>query len=41
MYVNDFTIDYGPTGRSAIREFLGRAGKQGLIPEKVDLEFVE
>lgn len=41
MYVNDFTIDYGPRGRSAIREFLGRAGKQGLIPEKVELEFVE
>ena len=41
MYVNDFTIDYGPTGREAIREFLGRAGKQGLIPEKVELEFVE
>jgi 1,4-dihydroxy-6-naphthoate synthase len=41
MYVNDFTIDYGPTGREAIREFLGRAGKQGLIPEKVNLEFVE
>src|ERR1700735_252899 len=40
MYVNDFTIDYGPTGRSAIREFLGRASGQGLIPAKVDLEFV-
>ncbi len=41
MYVNDFTIDYGPTGRSAIREFLGRAGKQGLIPGDVTPEFVE
>ena len=41
MYVNDFTIDYGPTGRKAIREFLGRAGEQGLIPNKVELEFVE
>ena len=41
MYVNDFTVDYGPTGRHAIREFLDRAGQQGLIPEKVDLEFVE
>lgn len=41
MYVNGFTIDYGPTGRNAIREFLGRAGRQGLIPEKVDLEFVD
>jgi 1,4-dihydroxy-6-naphthoate synthase len=41
MYVNDFTIDYGPVGREAIREFLGQAGQQGLIPEKVELEFVE
>ncbi len=41
MYVNDFTIDYGPTGRKAIREFLDRAGEQGLIPKKVELEFVE
>jgi 1,4-dihydroxy-6-naphthoate synthase len=41
MYVNDFTIDYGPTGRKAIREFLDRASQQGLIPEKVELEFVE
>ena len=41
MYVNDFTIDYGPIGRGAIREFLGQASKQGLIPEIVSLEFVE
>jgi 1,4-dihydroxy-6-naphthoate synthase len=41
MYVNDFTIDYGPTGRNAIREFLGRARHQGLIPKEVELEFVE
>jgi 1,4-dihydroxy-6-naphthoate synthase len=41
MYVNDFTLDYGPTGRNAIREFLGRASRQGLIPEKVNLEFVD
>jgi 1,4-dihydroxy-6-naphthoate synthase len=41
MYVNDFTIDYGPIGRKAIREFLGRAGQQGLIPKNVELEFVE
>ena len=41
MYVNDFTLDYGPTGRNAIREFLGRASRQGFIPEKVNLEFVD
>ena len=41
MYVNDFTIDYGPIGRSAIREFLGQAYKQSLIPNEVAPEFVE
>jgi 1,4-dihydroxy-6-naphthoate synthase len=40
MYVNDFTLDYGPVGRRAIREFLGRAGGEGLIPEPIELEFV-
>src|SRR6266853_1098202 len=41
MYVNDFTLDYGDTGRAAIREFLGRAHTAGLIPAPVELEFVE
>jgi 1,4-dihydroxy-6-naphthoate synthase len=41
MYVNDLTLDYGPVGRSAIREFLGRAAQSGLIPQNVELEFVE
>jgi 1,4-dihydroxy-6-naphthoate synthase len=41
MYVNDFTIDYGAIGRDAIREFLGRASRQGLIPEEIGVEFVE
>jgi 1,4-dihydroxy-6-naphthoate synthase len=40
MYVNDFTLDYGDTGRRAIREFLGRAHQAGLIPAPVELEFV-
>ena len=41
MYVNDFTMDYGEVGRRAIREFLGRAHAEGLIPAPVELEFVE
>jgi 1,4-dihydroxy-6-naphthoate synthase len=40
MYVNEFTLDYGDTGRAAIREFLGRAHAAGLIPCPVELEFV-
>lgn len=41
MYVNDYTRDYGDTGRRAIREFLGQASKKGLIPHAVEPEFVE
>jgi 1,4-dihydroxy-6-naphthoate synthase len=41
MYVNDYTIDYGSRGRNAIREFLGRAGREGLVPHNVRIEFVE
>ncbi len=29
MYVNDYTLDYGDSGRRAIREFLGRAHAAG------------
>ncbi|MFL6569153.1 MAG: menaquinone biosynthesis family protein [Chthoniobacterales bacterium] len=41
MYVNDYTRDYGDTGRAAIREFLGRAETQGYLTRPVELEFVE
>jgi 1,4-dihydroxy-6-naphthoate synthase len=41
MYVNELTLDYGDTGRRAIREFLGQAHTAGLIPAPVELEFVE
>lgn len=41
MYVNDYTLDYGETGRAAIREFLGRAERAGYIDRSVELEFVE
>ena len=40
MYVNDYTRDYGDTGRAAIQEFLGRAEAAGLLPRKTELEFV-
>ena len=40
MYVNDYTRDYGDTGRAAIREFLGQASKAGIIEKEVGLEFV-
>jgi len=40
MYVNDFTRDYGDTGRAAIREFLNQARKAGYVEKEVELEFV-
>jgi 1,4-dihydroxy-6-naphthoate synthase len=39
MYVNDFTRDYGETGREAIRRFLGDSRKAGYLPKSVELEF--
>jgi 1,4-dihydroxy-6-naphthoate synthase len=41
MYVNDWTLDYGDRGRSAIRELLGRGVAAGIIPHTVAVEFVE
>ncbi|MFQ5549669.1 MAG: MqnA/MqnD/SBP family protein [Gemmatimonadales bacterium] len=41
MYVNDFTVDYGETGRTAVREFLGRAADAGLVPSDVDVTFID
>jgi 1,4-dihydroxy-6-naphthoate synthase len=41
MYVNDWTLDYGDRGRAAIRKLLGEAHRAGIIPQPVELEFVE
>ena len=40
MYVNDYTLSYGPGGRRAVAELLGRAAAAGLIPAAPDLMFV-
>jgi 1,4-dihydroxy-6-naphthoate synthase len=41
MYVNDWTLDYGPRGREAVRLFLQRGVERGFITRPVDVEFVE
>jgi 1,4-dihydroxy-6-naphthoate synthase len=41
MYVNDFTRDYGETGREAIRKFLRTAHERGYICTEPAIEFVE
>ncbi len=40
MYVNAYTVDYGPTGRRAVAELLGRAHRAGLLSAPVDIRFV-
>jgi 1,4-dihydroxy-6-naphthoate synthase len=40
MYVNDWTVDYGPRGREAVRALLKRAWEAGLVPASVDVQFV-
>jgi 1,4-dihydroxy-6-naphthoate synthase len=41
MYVNEFTRDYGETGRAAIRKFLTAARDKGYIDVPIEVEFVE
>jgi 1,4-dihydroxy-6-naphthoate synthase len=41
MYVNEFTRDYGETGRAAIRKFLAEAHDKGYVDIPVEVEFVE
>ena len=40
MYVNEWTVDYGETGREAVRALLSRGHEAGVIPHKVEVEFV-
>ena len=39
MYVNEWTVDYGPRGREAVRRLLADAAAAGLVPP-VDVQFV-
>lgn len=41
MYVNEWTLDYGPRGREAVRALLAAAHEAGIIPDAVAVEFVE
>src|ERR1043166_5437272 len=41
MYVNDYTRDYGESGRQAIRQFLARANSAGYIEKTPAVAFVE
>jgi 1,4-dihydroxy-6-naphthoate synthase len=41
MYVNDWTLDFGPRGRQAVTEFLAQGHAAGVLPELVVPEFVK
>jgi 1,4-dihydroxy-6-naphthoate synthase len=41
MYVNDWTLDYGPRGREAVRRLLDEGHKAGIVPSVAAVEFVE
>jgi 1,4-dihydroxy-6-naphthoate synthase len=40
MYVNEWTLDYGPRGREAVRRLLDEGHKAGIIANPVAVEFV-
>jgi 1,4-dihydroxy-6-naphthoate synthase len=41
MYVNDWTLDFGPRGREAVAELLARGHAAGVIPRQVRPEFID
>ena len=41
MYVNDWTLDFGPRGRQAVAELLARGHAAGVIPQRVVPEFAQ
>ena len=40
MYVNEWTLDYGPRGREAITTLLKRGAQAGLVPSVGEIEYV-
>ena len=40
MWVNELTLDYTERGREAVRRLLAEGHEVGIIPHKVDLQFV-
>ena len=40
MYVNDWTLDYGPTGRAAVNRLLDEGAALGLVPRCTPVEFI-
>jgi 1,4-dihydroxy-6-naphthoate synthase len=41
MWVNELTLDYGERGREAVKRLLKEGFDAGIIPNRVDVDFVE
>ena len=41
MWVNERTLDYGERGREAVRRLLADGFETGVIPQSVEVQFVE
>src|SRR5262249_38029163 len=41
MYVNDWTLDYGPRGREAVRRLLEEGHRAGIITAPITVEFID
>jgi 1,4-dihydroxy-6-naphthoate synthase len=41
MYVNDYTVDLGPTGRHAVQRLLDEGHRAGVLPARIQADFVE
>lgn len=41
MYVNDWTRGYGETGRKAVQLLLDRGFEAGILPQRIQAEFIE
>jgi 1,4-dihydroxy-6-naphthoate synthase len=41
MYVNEWTRDYGAKGRKAVQQLLDRGFEAGILPQRVEAEFIE
>lgn len=41
MWVNDLTLDYGDRGREGVRRLLDEGYEKGIIPHRVNIDFVD
>jgi len=41
MYVNHWTVDYGPRGKAAVQRLLDAGHQAGVIPRRVRVDFIE